>query len=49
MVTVGLYNFIRISNLSNADFADVMTEANINNKDFDHICYKYVMENIYPK
>ena len=36
IATVGLHNFIRISNFSDADFADVMTEANINNIDFDH-------------
>ncbi|CAH8267255.1 unnamed protein product [Arabidopsis lyrata] len=36
MATVGLHNFIRISNFSDADFADVMTETNINNGDFEH-------------
>ncbi|XP_020878771.1 putative nuclease HARBI1 [Arabidopsis lyrata subsp. lyrata] len=36
MATVGLHNFIRISNFSDADFADVVTETNINNGDFEH-------------
>jgi len=36
MATMGLHNFIRISNFSDADFADVMTETNINNRDFDY-------------
>jgi len=36
MATVGLYNIIRISNFSNVDFVDVMTEAIINNRDFNH-------------
>ena len=36
MVKMGLHNFIRISNFSDADFVDVMTKTNINNRDFNH-------------
>ncbi|EFH60073.1 predicted protein [Arabidopsis lyrata subsp. lyrata] len=36
MATVGLHNFIKISNFSDADFADVMRETNINSRDFEH-------------
>jgi len=36
MATMRLHNFIRSSNFSDSDFVDVMTETNINNRDFEH-------------
>lgn len=33
MATIGLHNFIKISNFSDADFAEVMIEIGIQNND----------------
>ena len=36
MATIKLHNFIRILKFSDSDFANVMTETNINNRDCEH-------------
>jgi len=36
MATMRLHNFIKISNFSDADFAEVIIEPEINNTDWEH-------------